>query len=58
MACTDEQRVLFETYMLSEEVECWWENTRQRMEVAGTTITWVNFKSEFIEKYFPANVCS
>lgn len=28
------------------------------MEVDGTDITWVVLKTEFLEKYFPANVCS
>lgn len=44
--------------MLSEEVEYWWENTRQRMETANAKSTWANFTTEFLEKYFPTDVCS
>ncbi|XP_050876107.1 uncharacterized protein LOC127079782 [Lathyrus oleraceus] len=33
MACTEGWKVLFGTHMLSEEVEDWWDNARQRLEV-------------------------
>ncbi|XP_058772134.1 uncharacterized protein LOC131645962 [Vicia villosa] len=58
MTCTDKQKVLFDTHMLFEEDDCWWENTCQRLKVIGRTVTWVNFKIEFLEKYFPADVRS
>ncbi|XP_050877189.1 uncharacterized protein LOC127080948 [Lathyrus oleraceus] len=58
MACTDAQKVLFGTYMLSEEVEYWWKNTLQRMEIANAKITWANFRNEFMDKYFPVDVYS
>lgn len=38
MACIDAQKVLFRPHMLSREVEHWWENTRQRLEVVGISI--------------------
>lgn len=41
--------------MLSEEAKDWWDNTRQRMEVAGTEVTWTVFKTAFLEKYFSAD---
>lgn len=42
--------------MLTEKAEYGWENARQRLEAAGTKITWEVFMSEFLEKYFPADV--
>ena len=57
IVCTYEQQVLFGTYMISEEAGYWLENTRQRMEAANTEIAWANFKIEFLEKYFPTDVC-
>lgn len=51
------QKVQFGTHMLTEEDDDWWGNTRQRLEVAGNEITWVVFKGEFLERYFPEDVC-
>ncbi|XP_050915354.1 uncharacterized protein LOC127130378 [Lathyrus oleraceus] len=56
MACTNAQKVLFGPHMLSKEAKYWWENTHQRMEYVGTTISWNNFKNEFLDKYFPDDV--
>lgn len=56
MACTDAQEVLFGTHMLSEEVEYWGENIRQRMEADNAEITWDSFKNEFLDKCFPDDV--
>lgn len=50
--------MLFGTYILSEEVEYWWENTSQRMEAVNVEITWANFKNEFLDMYFPTDVRS
>ncbi|XP_058762909.1 uncharacterized protein LOC131636300 [Vicia villosa] len=44
--------------MLEGEVEDWWDNSRQRMEAAGTAITWVVFWAEFLEKNFPEDARS
>ncbi|KAK2359561.1 hypothetical protein QL285_084922 [Trifolium repens] len=56
MVCTDEQKVRLETHMLVGEAGDWWDNARQRLEVAGTVITWAVFKGEFLGKYFPEEV--
>ena len=56
MACSDAQPVQFETHMLTEEAEDWWDNTRQRLADVGTEITWVVFRDEFLRKYFPEDV--
>ncbi|XP_050888712.1 uncharacterized protein LOC127093855 [Lathyrus oleraceus] len=44
--------------MLLEEVEDWWDNARQRLEIVGTEITWVVFRVHFLEKYFLEDVRS
>ncbi|XP_050877262.1 uncharacterized protein LOC127081016 [Lathyrus oleraceus] len=56
MACTEAQKVQFGTHMLSGEAEDWWDNTRQILEAIGTKITWVVFRKEFLENYFPEDV--
>ena len=58
MVSTNEQKVRLATHMLAEEAEFWWENTRQRLEGAGTVVTWEIFREEFLGKYFPADVCN
>ncbi|XP_050889199.1 uncharacterized protein LOC127094401 [Lathyrus oleraceus] len=51
-------KVLYGTHMLSEEVEYWWDNDRQRFEANGIALTWAIFRDAFLEKYFPADVRS
>lgn len=46
----------FGTHMLSEEVEDYWDNACQRLKVVGVEITWVVFRTEFLEKLFLADV--
>ncbi|XP_014621674.1 uncharacterized protein [Glycine max] len=58
MACAEGQKVAFGTYTLVEEVEYWWENTRQCLEVEGQDVAWDVFKWVFLEKYFPEDVRS
>ncbi|XP_050885333.1 uncharacterized protein LOC127089884 [Lathyrus oleraceus] len=48
----------FDTHMLSEEGEDWWDNARQRLEALDTEITWVVFGAYFLENYFPEDVRS
>ncbi|XP_050918580.1 uncharacterized protein LOC127136015 [Lathyrus oleraceus] len=57
MAYSDAHKVLFGTHMLAKEVEYWWDNAHQRLEVVGTETTWENFKTVFLEKYFYTDVC-
>lgn len=52
IACSEAHKVEFGTHMLSEEAEDWWDNTHQRMDVAGTEVIWIVFKTAFLEKYF------
>jgi len=50
MACLEGQKVAFGTYTLVEEVESWWENTRQCLEAEGQDVTWDVFKRVFLEQ--------
>nr|XP_027190148.1 uncharacterized protein LOC113786559 [Cicer arietinum] len=52
VACPEGQKVHLGTFMLTEEAEHWWDNARQRLENAGTAITWAIFKNMFLIKYF------
>ncbi|XP_058784042.1 uncharacterized protein LOC131658802 [Vicia villosa] len=58
MGCSDAQKVTFGTHMLEGEAEAWWDNSRQRLETAGTGITWAVFRDEFLEMYFPKDIRS
>lgn len=58
MACVDAQKVLYGTNILSEEVEYWWDNSRQRFEANGIALTWAIFRGAFLKKYFPADMRS
>ena len=54
--CPEGQKVAFGTCTLVEEVEYWWENTRQCLEAKGQVVTWETFKMVFLEKYFREDV--
>ena len=56
LACTEEQKVAFATYMLEVDVEFWWVGTKRLLEGTQTHITWDVFKMHFYEKYFLASV--
>lgn len=47
---------MFGTHMLAEEAEYRWDNARRRLEDTDTEITWENFKTKFLEKYFLVDV--
>jgi hypothetical protein len=56
MQCTDIQMVRFGTHMLAEEVDDWWVSVRPVLEDGGAAITWVVFRREFLNWYFPEDV--
>ncbi|XP_058784235.1 uncharacterized protein LOC131659007 [Vicia villosa] len=56
MDCTQSQKIRYGTHMMAVEVDDWWLETRQRLEVAGEEITWVMFRREFMRKYYPEDV--
>uniref|UniRef100_A0A2N9FG06 Reverse transcriptase domain-containing protein n=1 Tax=Fagus sylvatica TaxID=28930 RepID=A0A2N9FG06_FAGSY len=56
LACTDEQKVKFATYMLEGPAEFWWKSEK-RLLLGGRTeieapITWDKFVESFYEHYF------
>lgn len=57
MDCSEAQKVHFGMYILAEEADDWWVETRQRLIVAGEVITRVVFSREFFRKYFPEDGC-
>lgn len=58
MALTEEQKVLFGTYKLSEEAEDQWDNVCQMMEDEFTEIIRNVFKTNYLEKYFLEDMCN
>ena len=56
MDCTPAQKVRYGTHMLAVEVDDWWLETCQRLEVEGENVTWAVFRREFLRKYFPEDV--
>ncbi|XP_059455138.1 uncharacterized protein LOC132185376 [Corylus avellana] len=54
MNCTEEQRVKYATFYLTEGAERWWtaqkEHLQQRL---GAIIPWMDFKEAFLERFFP-----
>ncbi|XP_057954209.1 uncharacterized protein LOC131148506 [Malania oleifera] len=60
LSCTDEQKVLFATFKLTEEAKRWWRSARlleeQRLEPIA--VTWSCFREISFERYFPAIVRS
>jgi len=53
LGCTDEQRLLFVTFLLVADAEYWWQGMQQLMQTRGEQVTWTAFRMRFLEKYFP-----
>jgi len=53
MNCEDEQKLLFATYLLNGDAEYWWAGMQQQMENSEESVSWANFRTRFLEKYFP-----
>ncbi|XP_027905803.1 uncharacterized protein LOC114165359 [Vigna unguiculata] len=53
LGCTDEQRLLFVTFLLVADAEYWWQGMQQLMQTRGEQVTWTAFRTRFLEKYFP-----
>lgn len=58
MVFMDTQKVMYDTHMLVEEMEYWWDNACQRLEATCIEITWENLKTNFLYKYFSTDVYS
>jgi len=49
----DEYKLLFATYLMNEDVEYWWAGMQQQMGTREELVSWANFRTHFLEKYFP-----
>ena len=52
----DQDKVEFSTYRLRGEASQWWKRYRKHMEATSGRITCEEFKTIFLNKYFPSNV--
>ena len=50
MGCTDEQRVLFSSFLLEDRVKDWWDAVERRYPDG---IAWDQFQQEFTYRFFP-----
>ena len=61
MRPTDEQKVSFATFMLTDDALNWWEDTKRLMttptqgaqDTTPIKVTWAMFEKAFDEQYFP-----
>ena len=57
MACAEEHKVPFATYLLKGEAEHWWRATRDSIVLEdGEPLTWSIFLQVFRDYYFPESV--
>ena len=50
MGCTDEQRVLFSSFLMEDKAKDWWDAVKRRYPDG---ISWDQFQQEFIDRFFP-----
>ena len=50
MGCTDEQRVLFSSFLMEDRAKVWWDAMEKRYP---NGITWDQFQQEFTDIFFP-----
>ena len=50
MCCTDEQRVLFSSFLMKDKAKDWWDAVERRYPDG---ITWDQFQQEFTDMFFP-----
>ena len=50
MGCTDEQRVLFSSFLIEDRVKDWWDAVERRYPDG---ISWDQFQQEFTDRFFP-----
>ncbi|XP_027368273.1 uncharacterized protein LOC113874241 [Abrus precatorius] len=56
MACSNEEKVAYATFMLAGEAEHWWRIARHQLGTEGIIADWQTFRRRFLEKYFPADL--
>jgi len=52
LACTKAQQLSFATFLLVGDAEYWWTGMQQ-MQTRQEEVSWTNFRTRFLEKYFP-----
>ena len=50
MGCTDEQRVLFSSFLMEDRAKDWWDSIEKRYPDG---ISWDKFQQEFTDRFFP-----
>ena len=50
IGCTDEQRVLFSSFLMEDRAKDWWDAVERRYT---NRITWDQFQQEFTNRFFP-----
>ena len=50
MGCTDEQRVLFSSFLMEDRARVWWDAVERRYPDG---IAWDQFQQEFTDRFFP-----
>ena len=50
MGCTDEQRVLFSSFLMEDRAKDWWDSVERRYPDG---ISWDQFQQEFTDRFFP-----
>ena len=50
MGCTDEQRVLFSSFLMEDGAKDWWDAVERRYPDG---ISWDQFQQEFTDRFFP-----
>ncbi|XP_057958646.1 uncharacterized protein LOC131151419 [Malania oleifera] len=58
LSCTEAQKVLFATFKLTGEAECWWQAVKmlEEQRAVPTDMTWIRFKELFYDRYFPTTI--
>ncbi|XP_050876633.1 uncharacterized protein LOC127080349 [Lathyrus oleraceus] len=54
--CSEENKVVFYSYMMKGSAVRWWESTSTLMTNQGVPRDWENFKTIFLDKYFPSSL--
>jgi len=53
LACTEAQQLTFTNFLLVGDAEYWYTGMQQQMQTRQEEVNWANFRTRFLEKYFP-----
>ncbi|XP_050908122.1 uncharacterized protein LOC127121719 [Lathyrus oleraceus] len=54
--CSEENKVVFASHMMKGPAVRWWESASTLMTNQGVPRDWENFKTTFLDKYFPISL--